>query len=66
MKTETKIAEENIKLDDGLVCVKHEEACKRFLEYFKKINIRNTELGECVILINDLQNAIKKYNEAGI
>ena len=70
-KTETQIAEENIKLDDGLVCAKHKATCQRWLEFLEKKlpNIdRASPTGQLLmdLQITDLKQAIKLYNEAGI
>lgn len=89
MKTETKIAEENIKLlkqrmqtletnarRSGL-CISHKASCQReseFLEYEIMKNSHMTNIcSRCDNTFDkvkgrqtDLQNAIKKYDEAGI
>ncbi len=80
MKTETKIAEENIKLKNfshrNAYCIVHKASCQRFLEVLeeemkrwdtisKAIN-EYISTGELEEKIIDLKNAIKKYDEAGI
>ncbi len=82
MKTETKIAEENIKkwnswegvekprLIYGGKCHEHKASCQRFLEfledYYSQYKTIGRKLGKVLNKITDLKDAIKKYNEAGI
>ena len=73
MKTETKIAVENIKLlkqrmqtletnarRKGL-CISHKASCQRFLEFMEREEF-NVDIKFIEEKITDLKNAIKKYN----
>ena len=83
MKTETKIAEENIKkwnswegvekprLIYGGKCHEHKASCQRFFAFLQALKRGQQRwLTYQLFIINnktvDLENAIKKYDEAGI
>lgn len=79
MKTETQIAEENIRFMKfeknekiyRIVCFELKRTCQRFLEFLRKMKGRQQKwlTYQLIPLSNkmiDLENAIKKYDEAGI
>ena len=79
MKTETQIAEENIKVwkeridkrTMEMACREHKASCQRFLEFLEETFGKDLDIEEefdTIIhkKIQDLKQAIKLYNEAGI
>ena len=75
VKSETKIAEENISnwrflVDEkhNTICREHKASCQRFLEWLNRMNYNWTEESKegFAFKITDLKNAIKKYDEVGI